>query len=220
MPGMTEAASARKQRFAALALSAALHTGVIFFGSAVLFQPARYGVEAGGGGLEVYLVAAPARPRSGEGREENREEVLPPTAGEPEEEMIRLQPDPAPPAPAAEISGDGSSPVPGRDPTTLFAAASARAGGTPGLRRNPAPPYPPAARRLGQEGIVLLRIAVNSAGRPTDVAVQRSSGYPLLDESALKTVRKWKFQPARAAGLPRASVTRLRVNFVLKENEE
>ena len=210
-------AAVRNQRFAALGFSAALHLGVLFVGSGVLFQPARYGVEAGGGGLEVYLVAAPVRPRAGE---ETDQEPLPPTGEEPEEGWARPEPEQRRQEPVAGPNGDGSSPVPGKDPTTLFTAASARTEGTHGLWQNPAPPYPPAARRLGQEGIVLLRIAVTSGGRPTEVAIQRSSGYPLLDESALKTVREWRFQPVRVAGIPQESVAHLRVNFVLKENEE
>jgi protein TonB len=75
--------------------------------------------------------------------------------------------------------------------------------GSDGLARpahgsNPKPPYPLAARRLGVEGVVTLEVLVRPDGTPAEVHVRRSSGSPLLDESALDTVRsRWRFIPAR-----------------------
>ena len=113
-----------------------------------------------------------------------------------------------------------AAPVPGKDPTTFFSQGGGQSDAEPGPFKNPAPPYPLAARRLGQEGSVGLRIAINKIGQPTRVEIQQSSGYPLLDESALATVRRWRFVPARAAGVPRDSAASLRVRFRLKENNE
>lgn len=87
-------------------------------------------------------------------------------------------------------------------------ASGARAGGSgdirPGFRigssGNPAPEYPRLARRRGQQGRVILRVEVDPAGHATSVAIQRSSGYRLLDRAAARTVRRWTFQPARRAG--------------------
>lgn len=44
--------------------------------------------------------------------------------------------------------------------------------------------YPPAARRLGQEGVVTLLIEIEANGELRAVAVRRSSGFPLLDQAA------------------------------------
>ena len=72
--------------------------------------------------------------------------------------------------------------------------ASAR----PAYGTNPKPPYPLAARRLGVEGVVTLEVLVRADGRPAEVRVRSSSGSPLLDDSAVETVRsKWRFMPAR-----------------------
>jgi len=62
---------------------------------------------------------------------------------------------------------------------------------------NPAPEYPPQAKRRGEQGRVLLRVTVSETGEATVVLVSQSSGYALLDQSALQAVRAWRFAPAR-----------------------
>lgn len=62
---------------------------------------------------------------------------------------------------------------------------------------NPAPAYPAMARRMGEQGRVVLRVHVSAAGRADEVEVQASSGYGRLDASAGDAVRRWKFAPAR-----------------------
>lgn len=62
---------------------------------------------------------------------------------------------------------------------------------------NPAPQYPHQARRLREEGVVLVRVYVLPNGLPEQVELKRSSGSHHLDKSALETVRKWRFVPAR-----------------------
>jgi periplasmic protein TonB len=63
---------------------------------------------------------------------------------------------------------------------------------------NPAPPYPTLSKRMGEEGRVLLKVHVGVDGRPLDVSIAQSSGFPRLDDSARETVlRTWRFVPAR-----------------------
>ncbi len=62
---------------------------------------------------------------------------------------------------------------------------------------NPKPPYPLAARRQGIEGHVLLAAHVRADGACAEVRLKHSSGHGLLDQSALDTVRRWRFLPAR-----------------------
>jgi periplasmic protein TonB len=62
---------------------------------------------------------------------------------------------------------------------------------------NPKPEYPRLARRLGEQGTVLLNVYVNAAGRPEKIELNASSGSPRLDQAARATVAKWKFVPAR-----------------------
>ncbi|MGE3623796.1 MAG: energy transducer TonB [Bdellovibrionales bacterium] len=62
---------------------------------------------------------------------------------------------------------------------------------------NPAPVYPPPARKRGIQGKVMLEVAVSAKGDARQVEVARSSGSELLDDAALDAVRRWHFVPAR-----------------------
>ncbi len=66
----------------------------------------------------------------------------------------------------------------------------------------PKPVYPAQARALGQEGIPRVRVRVGADGTPLEVRLERSCGYPLLDESALRWARKLTFRPAYENGSP------------------
>lgn len=63
--------------------------------------------------------------------------------------------------------------------------------------QNPAPAYPALARRMHEQGRVLVRVLVGADGLPERVELKTSSGFARLDYSALETVRGWKFLPAR-----------------------
>lgn len=82
--------------------------------------------------------------------------------------------------------------------------------------RNPPPSYPPLSRRLGEQGKVHLRVHVNADGLPTEVEIKSSSGSRRLDESALATVRKWRFVPARQGDRPVAAWVIVPINFQLE----
>ena len=63
--------------------------------------------------------------------------------------------------------------------------------------KNPAPPYPPMSRRLGEEGRVILRARVSAEGVAEAVEIKTSSGSVRLDEAAQRTVRTWRFVAAK-----------------------
>jgi TonB family protein len=69
-------------------------------------------------------------------------------------------------------------------------------GALPRYAENPKPDYPQKAREKGHEGEVVLRVEVLSNGRVGQIEIKKSSGYELLDQSALTTVKQWKFIPA------------------------
>ena len=50
--------------------------------------------------------------------------------------------------------------------------------------------YPPVARRMGWEGTVKVRFTLTPEGKLEDLEVEESSGYRILDESALRAVLK------------------------------
>lgn len=79
----------------------------------------------------------------------------------------------------------------------LFSSSGGAGGGYARYAENPKPPYPEEAREKGMEGEVLLRVEVLANGRVGQIGVRRSSGHELLDQSALSTVKQWKFIPAR-----------------------
>lgn len=72
------------------------------------------------------------------------------------------------------------------------------------------------ARRRGQQGVVELLAHVDEQGRITDLRVQRSSDFPLLDEAALKGVRAWTFIPATRNGTAVKGTALVPVAFELR----
>jgi protein TonB len=82
---------------------------------------------------------------------------------------------------------------------------------------NPKPAYPPLARRMGEEGRVVLRVRVGADGLPLDVAVATGSGSDRLDRAALDTVRRWKFVPARLGAEAVAASVLVPIVFSLKD---
>jgi len=62
--------------------------------------------------------------------------------------------------------------------------------------------YPPVAHRNGWEGRVELLIHLDHDGRLHAMRIVRSSGYPLLDEDALLTLRRIGSIPQARAWLP------------------
>jgi protein TonB len=80
------------------------------------------------------------------------------------------------------------------------------------------PPYPPLARRLNHEGVVLLKITISVTGAVSDVRIMQSSGHDELDKAAQDWVKShWRYRPATQGGHPVASTTEARVRFNLRE---
>lgn len=84
-----------------------------------------------------------------------------------------------------------------------------------GYGDNPPMPYPHSARRRGWEGDVLLRVDVSASGKVLSAHIETSSGYGILDDTALQTVSKWQFRPASFNGTPKADTVLVPVHFQL-----
>jgi periplasmic protein TonB len=82
--------------------------------------------------------------------------------------------------------------------------------------QNPAPRYPPLARRMRQEGKVVLRVLVDSGGGASQIEVRNSSGSDVLDEAALEAVKRWRFVPARRDDQPVAAWVLVPITFTLQ----
>jgi TonB family protein len=79
------------------------------------------------------------------------------------------------------------------------------------------PEYPIEAVRHEWTGIVRLRFHVSSTGEVTGADILRSTGHPLLDETALQALRRCRFTPATVDGAPvESSAT---VEYVWKLDE-
>jgi protein TonB len=110
-------------------------------------------------------------------------------------------------------------------------AATARARGTPAVARATAtataanrtaallahaqPAYPVAAARRGAEGTVMLQIAIDANGVPTDVGYAQRSGDADLDRAARSAARDWRFRPAMRNGRAVATRVNVPVRFIL-----
>jgi len=86
----------------------------------------------------------------------------------------------------------------------------------PLYRENPPPAYPALARKRRYEGTVILEVLVNKNGRVTDLKIYHSSGYAVLDEAALETVKDWQFQPGKRGETAIDMWVRVPIRFNLK----
>jgi TonB family protein len=98
-------------------------------------------------------------------------------------------------------TGAGTGGGGGRGGSGGGSGGSGSAGALLRYGKNPKPPYPQEARAKGYQGKVILKVEVLSNGRVGDIFVKESSGYEVLDESALTTVKKWIFVPATKGGV-------------------
>lgn len=89
--------------------------------------------------------------------------------------------------------------------------------GKPSYRQPPTPAvYPSRAIELHQQGEVLVRVRLDPEGSAVEVLIHRSSGFDLLDRSALTAVRGWRFLPAMRDGRPVAAWVEIPVRFQLR----
>ena len=93
----------------------------------------------------------------------------------------------APPAPLVQQANPApAAPAPITPPRTDAAHLN-----------NPAPQYPALSRRLGEQGRVMLDVYILPDGSVGEIKLNRSSGFPRLDNAALQAVKTWKYVPAK-----------------------
>jgi protein TonB len=117
-----------------------------------------------------------------------------------QDNSTRLQPLPAATPGAAEPQA----------PTVVMPSSNAA------YLSNPKPPYPAISRRFNEQGLVILRVLINTQGQAEQTELYQSSGHKRLDDSALKTVSTWRFVPGTTNGVPQAMWFNVPVNFVLE----
>ena len=106
-----------------------------------------------------------------------------------------------------------SQPSPARPARPASAPAKPAAAGKPGGGGNgtstlsdaqrlasgykPRPSYPSSARSRSHTGTVVVEFVIEENGRVLSASVQKSSGWPELDQSAVANMRRWKFAPGK-----------------------
>jgi protein TonB len=71
----------------------------------------------------------------------------------------------------------------------------------------PQPPYPKIALDQGEQGSVMLRMTVDDAGLIKTIEVAQSSGFPVLDHSALEFVKRhWTVAPGNGSRIYEATI--------------
>jgi periplasmic protein TonB len=88
-------------------------------------------------------------------------------------------------------STDGVKPITKNAPPKQSTITEA----VPAYRKNSPPRYPRMARRRGCEGTVLIKVLVTRNGKVKEAKMGQSSGYGVLDRSALNAVKGWLFVP-------------------------
>jgi len=67
----------------------------------------------------------------------------------------------------------------------------------PVIERQFPPEYPEVAKSAGWEGIVKIDVEILDNGQVGKIEVLESTGYQMLDDSAVKAAKTWKFSPAK-----------------------
>lgn len=79
------------------------------------------------------------------------------------------------------------------------------------------PPYPAAARRLQEEGTVVLRFRIGGDGKVIAGNVVSSSGHERLDQAALDALSLCRFKPGTVDGVPEESWATVRYVWRLEK---
>jgi len=77
--------------------------------------------------------------------------------------------------------------------------------------------YPRLSKRLGETGVVTLRIFIDEAGRVREAQVSRTSGHPRLDDAAMAAVQKARFKPPSENGQAVSGYAQVPVDFQLEK---
>lgn len=144
------------------------------------------------------------------------EEMPKPKAIEPEPEPV-VEPvvKEAAPTTVKEVAPATPAPVSPPSPVQLDAQPDYRAD----YLNNPRPAYPMVARRMGYNGKVILNVEVLAEGKAGQVLLHQSSGYTILDNSAVQTVKTWRFSPAKRLGQPVTQWFLVPIKFSLEDSE-
>jgi len=148
--------------------------------------------------------------------------VSPPTPDLPPPEFpVEAKPPPPPPKPKPppKPRAQPAAPVdstPQNAPPSVPQAPKTVSIGQVAYINPPNAIYPARSRRAGEQGRVVVRVLIDTTGRPAQVSLSQSSGHPALDESALSAVRASLLRPYSENGVPRPVWVLMPIDFVLR----
>lgn len=207
------------------ALGAVLGLHALALGALLAYEPARSALLAAAP-IMVELITPPkVEPRPTPLRERPRRSKpdvkASPAPPEPQPVLtapaeapspVVVPPSPVPPAPPEPAPVFAARPQAAPAPAVTITAPVFNAD----YLENPAPAYPAISRRIGEQGRVVLRVLVSTAGSTQEVQVRTSSGHARLDEAARETVRRWTFVPAKRGEQPVAAWVLIPISFSLE----
>lgn len=111
---------------------------------------------------------------------------------------------PSTPVAAAPVQAAPAAPAAPAGPRVISAVEYVRA---------PQPVYPAVARRMGEQGVVTLRVLVNEKGYAEQASIQKSSGSTALDEAGRAAVLRALFKPYVEDGKAQPVYVMVPINF-------
>lgn len=206
---------ARGARIGPLACIVALHL-VLFYllQSGLLRKAARAALPEV---IHISFIAPPAPPKTSAPATPKTVPVARPTPA------VAAPPPPLVSAPAAPSITPPAQAATAAVPAMLASAPAAaspapappRMASSVEYLRPPQPVYPAISRRIGESGLVVLRILIGETGQPEQVTVQKSSGFANLDEAGRQAALRALFKPHMEDGKPVAVFVLVPLNFQL-----
>lgn len=80
--------------------------------------------------------------------------------------------------------------------------------------------YPKDSQRAGEQGSVVVRVYVDTKGKPIRFSVAKSSGYKDLDNGAIETAVNWSFVPATRNGEAVSDWAMVKIDYNLPKTPE
>lgn len=98
---------------------------------------------------------------------------------------------------------------PVRDVTPIISVASIKG-------RRVQPEYPKRSLRMGHEGVVWLHVLISEDGQRQEIKLHQPSQYALLNQAAIKAVKKWTFDPNVVNGRAVQSWVEIPIEFKIQ----
>ena len=157
--------------------------------------------------LPKPIVVPPPQPKVETPLPKPEEKPQSPPPPKPEMTILEPKPEPPPPAPKPVVILPSQS----KPPTEEYVPVT-----QPTFAMQATHVYPPEAARRHQQGTVVLVLYINGSGTLDKVEIVKSSGFPLLDEAAIREMKLSRFEPAMDGAIPIRSRAQASVTYRLE----